>query len=58
VETIGTLVSSSSFNIDDKVFEMSVNLQFSQKTHVKSPTTAADHLFTNIRSYVNHHVLR
>jgi len=37
---------------------VSVNLQFLQKIHFKSPTTGADHLFTNIESYFNHHVLR
>jgi len=45
------VVQASVINqIDDKVFQVSVNFQFLQKTHFKSPRSAADHLFTNIES--------
>jgi len=39
---------------------LSINFQFLQKTHFKSPRSGADHLFTNIESYLSYfnHVLR
>jgi len=36
---------------------VSVDFQFLQKTHFKSPRSGADHLFTNIELYF-HHVFR
>jgi len=36
------------------IYKVSVNFQFLQKTHFKSPRSGADHLFTNIESYSNY----
>jgi len=46
-------LSSSSFNnypYRRQTFELNANFQFSQKTHLKSPWSGADYLFTNIKS--------